>query len=244
MTQTFKVLSLLLSYPTKDVCAGVPELRMALDQNDLLPPKARKGLEAALTMFEQSDIYELQENYVQLFDRTRALSLHLFEHVHGESRDRGQAMVDLKFLYEESGLDMSTGELPDFLPAFLEFLSVCPPADVQDHLCKPLHIISAIKERLGERSPAYAGVFGALEALAEQKPDEDEVNEILKVPMDDPDDLEAMDKEWEETAVEFGPSSDPDSGCTKVSSILERMSMDGSAPNDAALNQQEGRNNG
>ena len=68
----------------------------------------------------------MQERYVLLFDRTRSLSLHLFEHVYGESRDRGQAMVDLKQLYEQHGLFMSSSELPDYLPLFLEFLSAVP----------------------------------------------------------------------------------------------------------------------
>ena len=55
----------------------------------------------------------------------RRLSLHLFEHVHGESRDRGQAMVDLKAMYENAGLFV-TRELPDYVPLLLEFLSTQP----------------------------------------------------------------------------------------------------------------------
>ena len=90
MITTFKVLSLLLSYPTREIAAGAPELREALAKEDLLTTKARTSLEPLLCSFEEEDIYDLQEQFVFLFDRTKTLSLHLFEHVHGESRDRGQ----------------------------------------------------------------------------------------------------------------------------------------------------------
>ena len=102
MTQTLKVLSALLSYPTAELQAAVPEMRAALDAEARLPPKNRDRLERMLEELASGDLYDLQERYVLLFDRTRSLSLHLFEHVHGESRDRGQAMVDLKALYEQA----------------------------------------------------------------------------------------------------------------------------------------------
>ena len=99
-------------------------MRAALDAE--APPAADAIATASTASWRSSptgDLYDLQERYVLLFDRTRSLSLHLFEHVHGESRDRGQAMVDLKALYERHGLHMSSSELPDHLPLFLEFLS-------------------------------------------------------------------------------------------------------------------------
>src|SRR5512134_2553413 len=108
MKKTLKVLSALLSYPTADLKAAVPELRAALDAEARLPQKHRDRLDRVLDQLETWDLFELQERYVLLFDRTRSLSLHLFEHVHGESCDRGQAMVDLKQLYEQHGLFMSS----------------------------------------------------------------------------------------------------------------------------------------
>ena len=105
-----------------------------------------------------------------LFDRTRSLSLHLFEHVHGESRDRGQAMIDLKSLYESAGLEISATELPDFVPLFLEFLSTRPRAEACELLGQPAHILAAMAERLRKRHSAYEAVFRALVALAATKP--------------------------------------------------------------------------
>ena len=92
----------------------------------LLPASVRRQLKLLIDEIATGDLYDLQERYVLLFDRTRSLSLHLFEHVHGESRDRGQAMIDLKAQYEKNGLAISASELPDFVPLFLEFLSTRP----------------------------------------------------------------------------------------------------------------------
>src|SRR5207244_13070491 len=113
-----------------------------------LPVAARWQLDLLLSEIAIGDLYDLQERYVLLFDRTRSLSLHLFEHVHGESRDRGQAMIDLKNQYENAGLEISATELPDFVPLFLEFLSTRPRADAYELLGQPAHILSAMAERL------------------------------------------------------------------------------------------------
>ena len=95
----FKVLSALLSYPSPDLVAATHELRGALARASGLSPGAVEALQGLVDELERRDLYELQERYVALFDRGRQLSLHLFEHVHGESRDRGQAMVDLAVLF-------------------------------------------------------------------------------------------------------------------------------------------------
>ena len=156
MRKTLKVLSALLSYPTAELQAAVPEMRAALDAEARLPQKNRDRLDRLLEEIAAGDLYDLQERYVLLFDRTRSLSLHLFEHVHGESRDRGQAMVDLKALYERHGLFMSSSELPDHLPLFLEFLSQIPEAEARGLIEETAHILEAIRQRLKKRK---VGVF-------------------------------------------------------------------------------------
>ena len=126
MRKTLKVLSALLTYPTAELQAAVPEMRAALDAENRLPQKNRHRIDRILEELANGDLFDLQERYVLLFDRTRSLSLHLFEHVHGESRDRGQAMVDLKALYERHGLFMSSSELPDHLPLSWSFCRPSP----------------------------------------------------------------------------------------------------------------------
>ncbi len=160
-----------------------------------------------LDEFETGELYDLQERYVLLFDRTRSLSLHMFEHVHGESRDRGQAMVDLQNLYGEKGLELGTSELPDFLPLFLEFLSLLPRAEAYDLLGQPAHILAAIAERLRKRESAYEAVFRALVALAKDKPKGEVIAAALQAPDIDPNDLAALDAAWEDEEVRFGPGA-------------------------------------
>ena len=155
MAKTFKALSLLLSYPSAELQQAVGELRAAIEMEGLVPAAVRRQLDDLLNDIASGDLYDLQERYVLLFDRTRSLSLHLFEHVHGESRDRGQAMVDLLTMYEERGLAAVKNELPDFLPLFLEFLATLPQAKACELLAQPAHILAAMAERLRKRRTRY-----------------------------------------------------------------------------------------
>ncbi len=230
MAKTFKVLSALLSYPTAELQAAAPEFSGVLEQEALLPEPARQALMPLIEQIAEDDLYELQERYVLLFDRTRSLSLHLFEHIHGESRDRGQAMVDLAELYEKGGLSISTRELPDFMPLFLEFLSTQSEAEARDLLNQPLHIISALATRLVRRKSVYAAALRALEVIAQGKPEPAMLEELLAAPEDDPNDFEALDAIWEEEAVTFGPQAPTDGAdednCPQVSQMLARMGVD------------------
>jgi nitrate reductase delta subunit len=228
MTTTFKVLSALLGYPTDELKAASPELEAAIDAEALLPASARDAVVALIDDIRAGDIYDMQERYVLLFDRTRSLSLHLFEHIHGEGRDRGQAMVDLMALYDEHGLEISARELPDYLPLFLEFLSTRPFAEARELLSQPLDVIAALGERLRRRDSVYAGVFDALGALAAAEPNQDDLRALLDEPDDDPNDLAALDALWEEEAVTFGPGSALDQGgdCPQTADMLRRMGAD------------------
>jgi nitrate reductase delta subunit len=207
MAKTFKVFSALLCYPTAELQAALPELADCLSSEGLIGARERRALDALLGELAAQDLYDLQERYVLLFDRTRSLSLHLFEHVHGESRDRGQAMVDLQALYAQGGLANGTSELPDFLPLFLEFLSVRPVADACETLGQTAHILSAIAERLRKRQSAYEAVFRALVTLAAEKPAGEAVAALLAGPDPDANDLVALDAAWEEDEVRFGPGA-------------------------------------
>jgi nitrate reductase delta subunit len=207
MSMTFKVLSVLLNYPTAESQQAVPDMRKVLEIEKLLPRAEAGALVRLLDEFETGELYDLQERYVLLFDRTRSLSLHMFEHVHGESRDRGQAMVDLQNLYAENGFELGTSELPDFLPAFLEFLSLLPRPEAYDLLGQPAHILAAIAERLRKRDSAYEAVFRALVALAKDKPKGELIAAALQAPDVDPNDLAALDAAWEDEEVRFGPGA-------------------------------------
>ncbi len=205
MSQTLKALSALLTYPTADLQQAAGEIGTALAGDTHVPARIRADLQKLVDELASGDLYDIQERYVLLFDRTRSLSLHLFEHVHGESRDRGQAMIDLKTQYEQAGLLMSAAELPDFLPLFLEYLATRPLKDACETLGQPAHIFAALAERLRKRQSPYEAVFRALVALSAAKPKDEEVSSLLELPDPDANDLAALDAAWEDEPVNFGP---------------------------------------
>jgi len=184
----FTALSILLEYPNARQRALLPELHNRLDahQQDRLAPLF-SYLQA------QPDLITLQEDYVATFDRRAAHSLHLFEHIHGESRDRGQAMVDLHEEYQRYGLTLETSELPDYIPLFLEFLAQIPRDDATELLGDAVHLLARIGNKLDEISSAYACVFNTL----------CELTPVTPQPLPDP-----PEGDMEEAMVTFGPGAD------------------------------------
>lgn len=201
--KTYQVLGALLGYPDAALIEALPELAEAIETEALLPRGERARLLAFMRELQSADLLELQERYVGLFDRSKAVSLHLFEHVHGESRDRGQAMVDLQRLYASKGLLLVGDELPDYLPAFLEYLSQCEPGEARDLLKEAGHVLAAVHHRLGRRSSPYATVFGALLALAGEEP----LGDGARDEAPDESSPEALDAAWAEEPVTFGPGT-------------------------------------
>lgn len=221
MDRTLKALSLILSYPTRELQHAMPEIGATLSSDMRLTAAARRALRPLVDELIGRDIYALEERYVMIFDRSRTLSLNLFEHVHGESRDRGGAMLSLVETYRDSGFDPVTSELPDHLPVLLEFLATLTPLEARDTLADAAHIFQALTERLERRESSYGAVFAALLQLSGAEVDVEAVAKMLVQPDDDPTDLEALDKVWEESEVVFGP--DPNAGCPQVHDMLARM---------------------
>jgi nitrate reductase molybdenum cofactor assembly chaperone NarJ/NarW len=219
--KTFKVLSALLAYPGEELAAAAVDFSAILDAEALIPAARRPALDALIEEIATVDVYDLQERYGLLFDRSKTLALYLFEHVHGENRDRGQAMVDLRAMYEKSGLSIAANELPDYLPLFLEFLSVLDIREARALLADTAHILAAMSERLGRRQSSYQAVFDALVAIAQGAPRQDAVNALLETPDTDPMDLVALDAAWEEEEVRFGPGAQGQGACGQESLIAK-----------------------
>lgn len=219
--KTLRALAALLSYPTQDLVRAVPEIRDTIDRERLLPAAERAALHRLIDEFADGDLFDLQERFGLLFDRTRSLSLHLFEHVHGESRDRGQAMVDLLKLYQEGGYNPVANELPDFLPLFLEFASTREPRAAIDLVGQPANVIAALRERLAKRRSPYEAVMAALLAISRAKLDATALEALRAEPDPEPDDLEALDAAWVEQEVIFGPGAAKDA--CPVDRMAERL---------------------
>jgi nitrate reductase delta subunit len=169
MGKSLRVLAALLGYPDAQMRSYLPEMRDLLRDEGALSQPRRGELDALMDTLRQADPLEAEAAYVELFDRGRATSLHLFEHVHGDSRERGPAMIDLAQTYEKAGLILAEGELPDHLPAVLEFVSTQPPREARAFLGEMAHIFNAIFGALQQRDSAYASVLGALLELAGEK---------------------------------------------------------------------------
>lgn len=197
-----KVLSALLCYPQPELQAALGEMVEVLDQEKALPEREHQALLALIDQMRHADLIELQERYVRLFDRGRALSLHLFEHIHGESRDRGQAMINLLEVYQQHGFALSARELPDYLPLFLEYLAQRPEGEALDMLADAMPVIALLGARLNERGSDYHAVFDALTALAGEPAEIEDVRQ--QAATEGPDEaIVNMDKIWEEEAVAF-----------------------------------------
>lgn len=209
--QFIRVISLLLDYPTEALVDAKDEL-IELTQSATLSASTKEAFIEFIRSRCEGDLMEWQQDYNSLFERGRALSLLLFEHVHGESRARGQAMVDLMAEYREAGLDIGVKELPDYIPLYLEFLSTQGEGNLRIGLADVAHILAVLAARLEMRESSYAVLFKALIEFSEAEIDLDDVRHQLKDEKRD-DTKEAMDKVWEEEMVTFGPDSESD-GCS------------------------------
>lgn len=202
--QILKVISLLMDYPDTRLQQGREELTDAINRAREISPAQRAALRDLLEHLVSGDIMDVQETYTGLFDRGRALSLLLFEHVHGESRDRGQAMVDLMAQYEAAGFAIGVRELPDYIPLYLEYLASLDDLDAREGLADVAHLLALLAARLEDRESRYAACFRALLQIAGEQPATavDELREQVAGEVRD-DSLEALDRVWEEEAVDF-----------------------------------------
>lgn len=193
---SLRVLAHLLSYPDTELREYLPAMREVLHSEAAITHIRLDELDTLITWLIETDALEAEANYVQLFDHGRATSLHLFEHVHGDSRDRGPAMIDLGQTYEKAGLYLELGELPDYLPAVLEFVSTQPPVEAVAFLSEMAQIFNAIFSALQQRQSPYASIIGALLELAGEQA------QAVKLAPEEP-----LDATWEEPIVFDGCSS-------------------------------------
>jgi nitrate reductase delta subunit len=195
-TGSLRVLAALLGYPDASMRGYLAEMHDVLCREGVLSAARRAELEALIESLANADPLATEANYVELFDRSRHTSLHLFEHVHGDSRDRGPAMIDLSQTYEKAGLYLAPGELPDYLPAVLEFVSTQPPQEARAFLGEMAHIFNALFSALQQRDTPYASVLGALLELAGEKA---QVVKLAAEPL--------LDESWSEPPVFDGCST-------------------------------------
>ena len=196
MSHSLRVLAALLGYPDASLRGHLAEMRELMNAERALSSARRGEINALMQAIANAEPLQCEADYVELFDRGRATSLHLFEHVHGDSRERGPAMIDLGQTFEAAGLFLAEGELPDYLPAVLEFVSTQPAREAKAFLSEMSHIFNAIFGALQHQRSAYASVLGALIELSGEKAQP--VAPPAEVPLDD---------SWAEPVVFDGCSS-------------------------------------
>jgi nitrate reductase delta subunit len=185
-------MSALLSYPSEEIRKALPEIADVIATTSLLESRQRRDLLDLVAELGQGDLLEAEQRYVDLFDRGRALSLHLFEHLHGDSRDRGEAMVDLKTIYARAGFELSTSELPDYLPVVLEYLSCRDLVEARAMLADCAHILTIIARALIARRSRYAAVLQTLLVIGGEAP----IDAATVPPVRERD--ETLDRDWAE----------------------------------------------
>ncbi len=192
LTYTLRALAFLLRYPDAQVRALAPQAWQAMADEGAVPRARLQRLQALVQAWQQQDGYDVEAAYVETFDRGRSTSLYLFEHVHGDARERGPAMIDLWQTYEAAGLRLRSRELPDHLPVLLEFASTQPPEVARALVGEVAHILNAIIGALLRRHSRYADVLCAvLEACGQ------------RVQPAEPHPEPALDDSWAEPAA-FG----------------------------------------
>jgi nitrate reductase delta subunit len=206
-----KLIGVLMDYPQDELWQHREELLDAADDSALSPQRRDELGDFVRTLLD-TDPLTAQDNWLSLFDRGRSMSLLLFEHIHGESRDRGQAMVDLIEAYRKNGFELAARELPDYLPLLLEYLDQRPQAEARDWLHYVNHIVGLLAARAGERKSPYAVLFEILVEIADGKLDLRVLRQrASEEPRDDT--PEVMDRLWEEEAIRFGAEM-PDENCS------------------------------
>ncbi|MGM7448136.1 nitrate reductase molybdenum cofactor assembly chaperone [Idiomarina sp. ST20R2A10] len=208
--QVLQVISLLLDYPKPELVEARAELEQMVQQSPLSADD-KAALEAFIEHRTSMSLMDWQSEYDGLFERGRALSLLLFEHVHGESRDRGQAMVDLMNQYKTAGLDLGVKELPDYIPLYLEFLSTQGDENARLGLEEVAHILALLTARLEQRGSNYSLLFQTLLSISGVQIDLDDVRQQIANEKRD-DTSKELDKVWEEEAVTFA-GNDQMQGC-------------------------------
>ena len=199
MLKTYRILSLLMTYPNEEIYNFLPQVNSSLKEENLLDTETIGGIEAFVDFFVSKPLTFWQEFYVQLFDYSRSVSLYLFEHVHGDSKDRGQAMVDLIDLYNENGLNINRPELPDYLPVFLEFLAMQTQSKAMDYLSEIIDIVGFIHKKLEDKDNPYKYLLSAIIQLSGRKPAEARI-EKMETEMPEI----SIDEAYEEEPVTFG----------------------------------------
>ena len=173
----FKLLSLLLRYPDDAVMVARGEIAEAV--RELPDSPAREYMIGFLDYWEKEPPRRLQSGYAENFDFKRRGNLYLTYYRYGDSRARGQALVDMKEAYNRAGYPLDTNELPDYLPLILEFTAAAPEEGLA-MLAEHRAAIEVVRRSLLHDKSPYARLIEALGVFLPEL-DEAAIEEMRKL---------------------------------------------------------------
>ena len=201
--QTIKALGALLLYPDAAMIEALDDIQQLVEAEPLLGPEQTAAVGRCIAEMRPQGLLDLQEQYVQLFDNTPKHALYLFQHLYGDSPERGPAMADLIGMYRDHGYQPIANELPDYLPLYCEFAAQFPEPEARSLLSRALPVLELMAQRLGHKGSAYAAVFSALASLAEADEDTAAIARLLNAQTRSSKGDRTMDEAWQERPVSF-----------------------------------------
>jgi nitrate reductase delta subunit len=150
-----------LRYPDAEVADSRDAL--AAEIAALPGSPVREALERFLAGWS-GDATALAARYVETFDLRRRASLALTYYAHGDTRERGMALLRLKKLYRAAGLTLESAELPDHLPVMLAFAALAPEGYGEALLAEHRPAIELLRLSLYDAGSPYAHVLDAVAA--------------------------------------------------------------------------------
>jgi nitrate reductase delta subunit len=157
---TYKLLSLFLQYPDAELIDARQDLAREVAQLPSSP--AAKALQRFCDWWTREDPLALEQHYVETFDLDRRCGLYLTFYSDGDKRQRGAVLLRLGRLYRAAGLPLADGELPDFLPAMLEFAAAAPSGHGMIVLREHRPALELLRQALNDRDTPYAHVLDAV----------------------------------------------------------------------------------
>lgn len=158
----YKILSVLLDYPERDLIESLPEIKALLNEDPDVEESERSILQAFLSRVEGKSLLDLQQEYVSTFDMSAEHSLHLTHHLFGDDKNRGPALIDLGELYKDYGVEVTTNELPDYLPLVLEFAAYLDGNEATVFLSDAKKVFSVLLDNLKKAESPYAELISII----------------------------------------------------------------------------------
>lgn len=159
---SYIMLSRLMSYPTQELLDNLIEIEKVCHNLEDFSAKQKSDVNQLIQYLESISLLELQGKYVDAFDMNPSLSLHITHHLYGEESSRGTVLADLSAHYDKKGFHITDGELPDFLPLILEFLSVVSKQEAVDFINQASSALEKLRENLSQMKNPYVTILDIL----------------------------------------------------------------------------------